>query len=111
MTFFSFVMAAAAVGGGGKHFTNSLAMSFVRIEAGAFTMGTGELPPTSREQWEQRDWDEAPVHTVSISRPFFMAVCEVTNSQYEQFDAEHRKLRGIGNASKGDNEPVTIVTW
>lgn len=40
------------------------------------------------------DFDENPVHTVKISQPFYLGVFEVTNTQYELFDPEHRKLRG-----------------
>ena len=40
-----------------------------------------------------------------------MGATEVTNAQYEQFDAEHKKLRGRDGVSKGDDEPVTFVTW
>lgn len=95
----------------GKKFTNSLEMTFVRLDAGEFVMGEGVKPPKSRDEWEQRDWDESPAHKVRIHRPFFMSTCEVTNAQFEQFDPRHKELRGIGNASKGDDEPVTMVTW
>jgi len=49
----------------GSTFTNSLEMSFVRIAAGEFSMGSGAAPPTSLEQWERRDWGEAPAHRVN----------------------------------------------
>jgi len=100
---------------GGKRFTNSLDMDFVLIEAGEFAMGTGEQPPKSRGEWEEREWDEVPAHRVKISRAFFMSTCEVTNSQFEQFDPEHRKLRGLSLAGSrtttADDEPVTAVSW
>src|SRR5262249_23485825 len=67
--------------------------------------------PTSREEWLQRDGDEAPVHTVKITQPFFLGAHEVTNIQYEQFDAEHKKWRGKSGGSKEDDDPVTFVTW
>ncbi|MFZ2148294.1 MAG: SUMF1/EgtB/PvdO family nonheme iron enzyme, partial [Sedimentisphaerales bacterium] len=56
-------------------FVNSVGMKFVRIEPGSFLMG----------QKDGGDWDERPVHRVTITRPFWMAVTEVTNAQYEQF--------------------------
>lgn len=40
------------------------------------------------------DFDERPVHIVRITRPFWISATEVTNAQYEQFDPDHRKLRG-----------------
>ena len=80
---------------------NSIGMKFVEIPAGSFLMGrkTGG------------DWDERPVHKVKITRPFLMAVTEVTNKQYEQFDPEHKKLRGKLGFSKADDEAVVLVSW
>jgi len=79
---------------------NSLGMKMVPIQAGQFQMGS-----------EQGDWDERPVHRVTISRPFHMSATEVTNAQYEQFDANHRKLRGKLGFSKEDDEAVVFVDW
>ncbi len=72
----------------------------VRVEAGSFTMGS-----------RQDNWDERPVHRVTISQPFFMAATEVTNRQYEQFDPAHRALRGKLGYSKEDDEAVIFVSW
>src|SRR5262249_25519430 len=44
-------------------------------------------------------------------KPFLLGVHEVTNAQYEQFDPEHKKLRGKDGVSNRDDEPVTFVTW
>lgn len=76
-------------------------MKFVRIESGSFMMG----------QKDGGDWDERPVHRVTIARPFWMAVTEITNTQYEQFDPEHRELRGKLGLSKLDDEAVVFVSW
>ncbi len=86
---------------GTKTFVNSVGMKFVRIDPGSFLMG----------QKDGGDWDEEPVHRVTITRPFLMAVTEVTNAQYEQFDPEHRKLRGKLGFSKQDDEAVIFVSW
>ena len=67
-----------------KSFSNSIGIRFARIEAGSFLMG----------QKKGGDWDEVGVHKVNITEPFYIAVTEVTNAQYEQFDPEHSKLRG-----------------
>ena len=82
-------------------FVNSIGMKFVRIESGSFMMG----------QKDGGDWDERPEHRVTITRPFWMAVTEITNAQYEQFDPEHRKLRGKLGLSKLDDEAVVFVSW
>ncbi len=94
-----------------KDYTNSLGMKFVRIEAGEFMMGEGDAPPKNRAEFMQRDWDESPAHKVKITRPFYIGIYEVTNAQFEQFDPEHKNLRGKNSAGKGDNDPVTFVTW
>jgi formylglycine-generating enzyme required for sulfatase activity len=94
-----------------REHTNSLGMKFVRIEPGEFVMGQGDGPPTSRDEWLKRDWDESPAHKVKITHAFFMGVHEVTNAQYEQFDPEHKKLRGKFGGTSGNDEPVVHVTW
>jgi len=94
-----------------KQFTNSIGMELVRIEPGDFIMGAGEAPPQTREEWDQRDWDEAPAHKVSISKRFYMATTEVTNAQYEQFDPQHKELRGLHRVSTEDDHPVVLVSW
>ena len=84
-----------------KQYTNSIGMNFVRIEPGSFTMGS-----TSHA-----DFDEKPIHKVTITKPFYMAVTEVTNAQYEQFDPSHKYMRGRRNLSKAFDEPVIYVSW
>jgi hypothetical protein len=57
------------------------------------------------------DFDERPVHRVTIAKPFYMGATEVTNAQYEQFDPAHRQLRGKLGFSKEDDEAVIFVSW
>ena len=83
-----------------KSFTNSLGMRMVRIEPGSFDMGS-----------DGGDFDERPVHRVTISRPFYLSATEVTNAQYEQFRADHRRLRGQRQLSIHDDEAVVCVSW
>jgi formylglycine-generating enzyme required for sulfatase activity len=90
-------------------------MRLVRIRPGAFRMGVGRTPlpkDVAGRPWRSEgDFDEKPVHRVTISRPFHMGVTEVTNAQYERFDPEHRRLRGMQGFSKGDDEAVVFVSW
>ena len=79
---------------------NSLGMKLVRIEPGSFMMGA-----------EDGEWDERPAREVTISQPFFMSTTEVTNAQYEQFDPQHKQLRGKLGFSKADDEAVVFVSW
>ncbi len=97
-----FVLIAAAPSPclGADAWTNSLGMNMIQIEPGSFTMGSAD-----------GDWDERPVHEVTISRPFFMSATEVTNQEYEQFDPSHSQLRGKLGFSSADDEAVVFVSW
>jgi len=71
---------------------NTLGMPFVRIPAGAFRMGSDEpmdtlardFPLLERSRLEQLT-DEAPVHTVRITRAFLLGQTEVTVGQFRRF--------------------------
>jgi len=100
-----------------KEYTNFIGMKLVRIEPGTFRMGVGETPLPNKltdhrgTQFEG-DFDERPNHTVSITKPFYMGIYEVTNKQYELFDPEHKRLRGKDNGlSEDDDEAVINVNW
>jgi sulfatase modifying factor 1 len=79
---------------------NSVGMKMVRVGPGSFSMGS-----------DAGDFDERPVHRVTISRPLSISATEVTNAQYEQFDAGHRRFRGNRGLSSGDDEAVIFVSW
>ena len=56
--------------------TNSIGMLLVRIEPGSFTMGqdgpAADYHMTKHpSKCDDADWDERPVHRVTISAPFF----------------------------------------
>ena len=85
----------------GPSYVNSLGMRLARIEPGTFTMGSRE----------GGDFDERPLHKVTIAKPFYMAICEVTNAQYEQCHPDHRDLRGKLGFSREDDEAVVFVSW
>ncbi len=87
-------------GAGSGGWSNSLGMRMVPIPAGSFQMGCGE-----------GDFDERPVHRVTITRSFLMAETEVTNAQYEQFDPAHRRFRARRGLSIKDDEAVIFVSW
>jgi len=81
---------------------NSSEIEMIEIPSGFFYMGSNGLG---------ENYDEKPIHKVNISKPFKMSVTEVTNAQYEQFNPEHRQLRGKYGFSKDDNEAVINVSW
>jgi len=107
-------------------FKNFAGIEFVRIEPGTFTMGYegGELGADILNATEhggrdirlelfgkEGDYDEKPAHKVTISKPFYMGVCEVTNEQYEKFDPLHMYLRGKHGFSIDSDEAVVFVSW
>src|ERR1035438_6891219 len=73
--------------------TNSIGMALVRIEPGSFDMGVDSVPlPKSLiagangviydRTSNLGDYDETPVHRVTISQSYWMSVTEVTADQY-----------------------------
>jgi len=83
-----------------KTMSNSIGMDMALIVPGSFLCGS-----------ESGDYDEKPVHTVVISKPFYMGTTPVTNAQYEMFDPTHKELRGKAGLSTADNEAVLFVSW
>ena len=78
----------------GFAFAQSL-IETVEIPAGTFYMGS---------VGDGENFDEEPVHRVTITQAFRMGKTEVTNAQFELFRPEHRALRGKDGISTGDDE-------
>ena len=76
--------------------TNSIGMKLKRIQPGSFRMGSENDDASAYMK---------PVHKVTLTRPFYLGVYEVTQREY-------REVMGK-NASdfKGDNYPVVNVSW
>src|SRR5262249_3233534 len=68
------------------------------IPAGSFRMGSPRDEP-------ERCADEGPLHTVSISRPFYLGVTQVTQAQWRAL------MRNNPSSHKGDDLPVDRVSW
>lgn len=73
-------------------------MKLVCIPAGTFMMGS----PKSEKN---RSSDESPQHAVTISKPFYMGACEVTQEQYQAVMGKNP------SNFKGANNPVEQVSW
>jgi formylglycine-generating enzyme required for sulfatase activity len=74
--------------------SNSIGMELVLVEPGTFQMG-------SDDGWE----DEKPIHSVTISKPFYIGKYEVTQKQW-------RDVMGTNPSNfQGDNRPVENVSW
>ena len=76
----------------------SVGMKLVKIPAGSFMMGS----PAS-EAW--RGSDEGPHRRVTISKPFYMGIHEVTQEQYQAVLGENP------SKFKGAKNPVEKVSW
>jgi formylglycine-generating enzyme required for sulfatase activity len=74
--------------------SNSIGMQLVLVQPGTFQMGS-----------DDGKVEEKPVHSVTISKPFYIGKYEVTQKQW-------RDVMGT-NPSKyqGDNRPVESVSW
>lgn len=84
------------------HAQETAIVPMVEIPAGTFYMGS---------KGKGENYDEAPIHKVTISRTFQMGRTEVTNAQYEQFRPEHKQLRGKDNVSTEDDDAVVNVSY
>ena len=88
------------IAGGRDTSTNSLGMSFKKILAGTFTIGS----PSNESN---RDDNEGPQHQITIRKAFYMSTTEVTQGQW-------RSVMGSNPSSVsrcGDNCPVENVSW
>lgn len=81
--------------GSEQKFTNSIGMEMIPLKPGSFQMGD-----------PGGEYDESPVHEVTISRALFISQDPVTNADYERFDPAHRDQR-----TGGDIDPVSNVSW
>ena len=76
----------------------NVSMKLILIPAGKFTMG-------SPDSETDRDGDEGPQHEVTITKPFYMGVYEVTQEQYEQVMGQNP------SSFKSPRNPVENVFW
>jgi formylglycine-generating enzyme required for sulfatase activity len=78
----------------GEVMTNSIGMKLVYIQPGEFQMGS-----------DDGQSNEKPIHTVKISKGFYIGIYEVTQEQYQ-------KVMGTNPSYfKGSNLPVESVSW
>jgi sulfatase modifying factor 1 len=85
--------------------TNTLDMSFNKIPAGTFMMGSPET--------EEELTDNETQHPVTISKAFYMQTTEVTQGQWKAvMGTEPWVAKGQRQVVKeGDNYPATYVSW
>ncbi|MGD0089481.1 MAG: SUMF1/EgtB/PvdO family nonheme iron enzyme [Planctomycetota bacterium] len=89
--------------------SGEMTMDFALIPPGQFVMGSQDGYP-----------DEQPRAVVTVAKPFWMSVCEVTNGQYEKFDPEHdtRYVHENGKdhsvpgfIANHPDQPVARISW
>jgi formylglycine-generating enzyme required for sulfatase activity len=86
-----------------SRFTNSVGMQFVLIPAGSFWMGA---PQTDSLRFPP----EGPQRRVTISRPFYLGVYEVTQGQYKGVMGKNPSKFDAANGG-GPEHPVDMVSW
>jgi formylglycine-generating enzyme required for sulfatase activity len=93
-----------------REVTNSIGVRLVRIEPGTFSMGQAGPAADYRMQrhpakFDDADWDEHPVHRVTISTAFYLGATEVTVAQYRQFRKDAADSKAAGD------EAARYVSW
>ena len=73
------------------------------LRPGAFTMGASRREPGRRANEVLRE--------VTLTRPFYLSVTEVTNTQFRQFAAGHNSGEWESHSLNGSRQPVVNVTW
>jgi len=106
--------------------TNSIGMKLVLIPPGEFQMGSPReeinqlLKSTTDEGYLKHFRSEGPRHRVRLTRPFYLAVCEVTVGQFRSFveasgyetEAESDGRGGsVFNRAKRTFEQRPEITW
>jgi formylglycine-generating enzyme required for sulfatase activity len=83
--------------------TNSIGMKLTLIPAGKFLMGSPNTEPG-------RHAEEGPQHLVTIPRPFYMGIHEVTQAHYQRVVGTNPAHFHAANGG-GPNHPVECVSW
>ena len=82
---------------------NSQGQTMRRIESGIFTMGA------SRREMGRRA--NEVIQSIQLTRPFYIAVKEVTNREFSMFRALDSSISDIHPSLLADNNPVVSIDW
>jgi formylglycine-generating enzyme required for sulfatase activity len=104
--------------------TNSIGMALVRIEPGSFEMGLDSAPIDAElrkgpvgviydRPSSGGDYDEVPVHKVTISKPFWISASEVTIAQFQQFRPAYQGYDHFAPYASGVswNDAAAFCQW
>ena len=86
-----------------KVITNSIGMKLARIPAGKFTMGS---PRDEAERYAS----EIP-HKVTITKPFYMGVYEVTQREFQRVLGRQRSAFFNKQRGGGPDHPIENIEW
>ncbi|MCQ2975316.1 MAG: formylglycine-generating enzyme family protein [Bacteroidales bacterium] len=85
---------------------NGVEFDMVKVEHGSFQMGA------TPEQEEDADWDERFVHTVNITKDFYIGRFEVTQQLWlAVVDTLPKNMELLSDDFFGDYKPVVCVSW
>ena len=103
---------------------NSIGMALAAVPAGSFEMGVDSAPLPAEllkgppgviydRPGALGDYDETPVHKVTITKPFLMGVTEVTIEQYRRFRPEYAGNPYYAPYASGIswNDAVAFTKW
>jgi formylglycine-generating enzyme required for sulfatase activity len=85
-----------------KTTTNTIGMTFNKIPAGTFMMGSPET--------EEGRKDDEHQHKVTITKPFYMQTTEVTQGQWKEVMGTE-PWKGKSLVKEGPNYPASYVSW
>ena len=83
--------------------TTSVGQSLKLFNPGEFTMGA------SRREAGRRP--NETLRNIILERPFYLAIYEVNNAQYKEYDSEHSSGTLQGQSMDTNNQPVVDITW
>lgn len=87
---------------------------WIEIKPAPFAMGAEPAPDCLEKynvDYAGPHWDEAPVHDVTLSYSFAIAVRPVNNAAFAEFRPEHRSEMESRGETWEPDAPATLVTW
>ncbi|MFA3782220.1 SUMF1/EgtB/PvdO family nonheme iron enzyme [Melioribacteraceae bacterium 4301-Me] len=96
-------------------FVNSTGIKMIYIPNGSFLMGEMNTtkPDSTMEYLTNGDYDEKPVHKVTITKPFYISETEITVEQYKKFKPGYVGVRKYYPYATGINwyDAVEFCKW